>query len=278
MALEFGTRIGDLDLQDWDEAIAAGFGALIDNQKGEWYLPLNIEIRDLSGIHKPIDRALVVFKRPEPTNVDFELPEIVITRDNAVPAANRRLSPVVQYRLPAPGATRVSAGGQLGWNEYETKNKARPYDFTYTIECWCRYRPIAQMLVQIVMASYPDLATVVITDSIGNKGTYAVYQQGLADITQVASMVDRIAGYALTIKVEGELTSDQASFTVNAFTGATSSSPIPGITNVGNGSNNGGGDSGAGGDGANGTDPDPGSGGLYGTGKPTIRTSLVEDV
>lgn len=271
MPLQFGTKIGDLGLLDWDKAIAKGFGAKWDVEKNQWYMPLGWEIIAPDGVHTPVDRALVVYKRSEPTNIDMALPEIVLVRDNFVPASNRLQSPTVQYRLPAPGATQVSAGGQLGWTAYETKDKAEPYDLFYTIECWARHRPIAQQLLEIIMAKFPIRGKVVVTDSLNNKGTYGVYQLGSAELTQVSSMVDRVVGFSLSIKVEGELTSDKGSFTVSAFTGGTSSSPIPGVTNIGDGSINGG----PAGDGA---DPNPGPGGLYGNGNPIIRIGLVEDV
>jgi hypothetical protein len=276
MNIVFGPKIGDLTLQDWDEAIARGLGAQYDQEKNQWFLQLDWEIIPDDGVHTAIDKALVIFKKSEPTNVNMALPEITIIRDNVVPATNRELTPVVQYRLPAPGAVRISAGGQLGWSAYETKDKAEPYDISYTIECWARYRVVAQQLLQIVMAKFPIRGKVVVTDSENNNGTYAVYQMGSAELTQISSMVDRVAGFSLSIKCEGELTLDKASFTVSAFTGGTSSSPIPGITNIGTGTIDG---SPSGTDSlGNPADPNPGPGGLYGTGKPIIRTGLVEDV
>lgn len=276
MALQFGHIIGDLIFEDWDNAIALGFGAKFDAAKNQWYLPLGWEIIPDDGVHTAVDKALVIFKKSEPTSVDMVLPEISIVRDSVVPATNRLLSPTLQYRLPAPGAIRISAGGQLGWSAYETKDKAEPYDISYTIECWARYRSVAQQLLQIIMAKYPIRGTVVVTDSVNNPGTYLVSQLGSAELTQVSSMVDRVAGFSLSIKCEGELTLDRTSFTVSAFTGGTSSSPIPGITNIGSGTVDGlpsGVDASG-----NPADPYPGPGGLYGTGKPVIRTGLVEDV
>jgi hypothetical protein len=107
------------------------------------------------------------------------------------------------------------------------------------------------------MAKYADTGRVKVIDSLGVERIYAVYQQGVTDLTQLSSMVDRVPGYALSLKVEGELTLDKESFTLPAFTGGTSSTPVAGI---------------------NDNDPDPGPGGLYGTGKPIIRTGIVEDV
>lgn len=271
MALQFGYEVGDLRQHHWDQAVAKGFGAQYDAAKDQWFLPLDFEIIQNDGVHTPIDKALVVFKKSEPTTIDMVVPEITISLDNVVPDEQRILTPTMQYRLPAGGATRVSAGGQLGWTAYKTKDKAEPYDFTYTIECWSRYRYVAQQLREMIMAKYPMRGTIVVTDDIGNRGKYLVTQVGTAELSQVSSMVDRIVGFSLTIKCEGELTSDRSSFTVSAFTGGTSSSPIPGITKIGAGTVDG---KPAG----KNADPIPGPDGLYGTGKPIIRTGLVEDV
>jgi len=280
--VEFGHRVGDLDLHDWNVAVARNLGAQYDAPKNEWYLDLSkiIKLKDPSAPNAPAQRALVVFKRPEPTTIDFVLPEITILCDSIVPARNRRASEGnVQYRVPAPGAKRISAGGKLGWSAYEVKPKAEPFDISYTIECWTRSRLLSQVLLQMVMASFPQMGRMTVVDSIGNEGVYAVYQQSTADLTQLGSMVDRVPAFSVTIKCEAELTEQQRSFTVAAFTGSTSDHPIDGITNTQivnpDGSISGGV---VNADGTISYDPNPGPGGLYGTGKPIIRAGLVEDV
>lgn len=260
--VEHGKKTGSLDFPDWDIGIARGLGALWDDTEHQWYLPIDLRVQH-DGQFEPITRVPVVVKRPEPTNLNFVLPQIVISMDNVVPAPSRRLSEGVEaFRVPAPGATRVSAGGQLGWSEYETKGNEKPYDLSYTIECWARYRSMALMLVQIAMAKFEDTGRVTVIDSLGVERIYAAYQQGVTDLTQLGSMVDRVPGYALSLKVEGELTLNKESFTLRAFTGSLSNIPPTG----------------SGGGSGNGTVPDPGPGGLYGTGKPIIRTGIVEDV
>ena len=98
--LTFGQRNGNIDLLDWDAAIVKGFGADLDTVKMQYFLPLDIYAEDNA---ERVDRALVVFKRPEPADTNFVLPAIIVTRDNVVPALNRLFSPELQYRLPAPG-------------------------------------------------------------------------------------------------------------------------------------------------------------------------------
>lgn len=254
MGLEFGFRTGVVDLLDWDEALIRGFGAQEDLIKEQYYLPLDGIFVNLNGRAEPVDRAMVVFKRPEPTQVTAILPMIAVIRDSIVSAEERLLSPVQQFKLPTDGADRVSAGGMLGYTQYDTKDKAHPYDFIYTIECWARYRAVAQMMLQMVMSAYRQRATITVLDSIGCERTYAAYQQGVNDITEVSSLVDRVPGFSLTVKIEGELTLDREAFAVSAFTGTRTTEPLPGP---------GGGD-----------EPDPGPGGLFGTGQPIIRSGI----
>jgi hypothetical protein len=284
MALEFGYRTGDVDLLDWDDAMLRAFGALEDPGKNQFYLPLNGIFIKIEGRETPIDRALVVYKRPEPTQITATLPMIAVIRDSIVPDEVRLLSPVQQYRLPTDGAQAVSANGQVGYTAYDNKDKEEPYNLFYTFECWSRYRTVSQMLLSMVMRAFPLRGNVTITDGIGNPRTYAVFQQGVNDLTDVSSMVERIPGYALSLKVEAELTLDRTPFSVSAFTGTRTKTPLAGVSSGPSGYQL---VPGPGGYGlvpaeANGipladggvNDPDPGPGGLYGTGQPIIREGV----
>lgn len=281
--LEFGERTGSVDFYDFDDAVATALGALPDQAKNQFYLPLEGIFVKVEGRQEPIDRALVVFKRPEPTQVTATVPMISIVRDSTTPAEDRLLSPVISYRVPCNGAKQVSVGGSLGWTSYEQKDKEQPYDFFYTIECWARFRTVAQILLQIMMKRFPMRGeTIVVVDGLDNPRTYAAFQQGVTDLTDVSSLVERIPGYSLSIRVEGELTLDREALCIPSFTGTQTTDPLPGT----------GGDGyqlvpGPGGYGRVPADengiplcpggvqnPDPGVGGLYGTGRPIIRTGV----
>jgi len=258
---QFGMRTGHVDLIDWDKAVTVKTGALLDEEQSEWYLPLGFYIEDSSKGPVAVDRALVVFKRPEPTQVKHEVPEIAIIRDDIDPDERRLFSPTTQYRLPAPGAAPVSVGGMLGFNCYETKDKEQPYYLTYTIECWARYRTVAQFLLQKMMAAFPIRGTLdlLATEEAGRNveclRTYLFFQEGIADLTEVNSMVERIPGYSLTIRVEAELTLDKVPSIEPAFTGERTIVPPTGEP----------------------VNPDLPGNGLYGTGAPNVRSTLLED-
>jgi len=284
MALEFGYKTGSVDFIDWDDAILRGIGALEDPGKNQFYLPLNGIFVQIEGRAEPVDRALVVYKRPEPTQVTAVLPMIAIIRDSISASESRLQTQTMQYRLPAEGAQAVSAGGMLGWSSYESKDFEQPYDFFYTIECWARYRTVAQMLLAMVMRAFPIRSSVTITDSLGNPRKYAVFEQNVNDLTDVSSMVDRVPGYALSMRVEAELTLDRVPSSTSTFTGTRTKTPLPGVGGAAGGYQLVPGPGGIGlvpadqngiplaGGGV--TDPDPGVGGVYGTGGPIIREGV----
>ena len=242
-----GSRVGDLDLLDWDKAVIMSLGAVLDTSKNQYYYPL-------SGMYvgeQPIERALVAFKKPEPTQLEFDLPCILINRDS-FSTAPRLYSPTEQYRVVADGADPVSASGALGWSAHETKPQARPYDLSYTLDVYSRYRTVAQVLIQILMARFPVHGKLTVTDSLGVERVYAAFQESVSDLTEVASLVDRIIGFSLSIRIEGELTLDRVKATHDAFTGAESATAVqPG-------------------------DPDPGPGGHYATGQVQTSFTILE--
>jgi len=276
---EFGERSGHLDLIDWDRAVIMQTGAIYDEEQNEWYLPLDFYVEEDPNGAVHIERALVVYKRPEPTQVQHVVPEIAILRDDIDPAEERITTTVTQYRLPAAGATPVSINGVLGWTHYETKEKDRPYNFTYTIECWARYATVAQFLLQRMMIAFPLRGTITViakeeaNRDVANPRTYLTVQEGIANLTEVNSMVERIPGWGLTTRIEGELTLDRIPTTVPAFTGIRSPDPLP----LGPGSDGSGDGTGAGNIDYPGGNPNLPGNGLYGTGAPNIRATTLED-
>jgi len=262
---QFGTRTGHVDLIDFDLGVLRQTGAILDEEQNEWYLPINFELDDPVKGPIVIERALVVYKRPEPTQVQHEVPQIAIIQDDVDPDTTRLYSPTVQYRVPAEGATPVSIGGVIGFDSYETKDKEQPYNITYSIEAWARYKVPALILIQMMMKRFPLRGTLVVSSTeeagrnVENDRTYLFYQEGFADLTELNSMVERIPGYSLTIRVEAELTLDKEPYTVDGFTGGTSELPIPGTPDYPGGN------------------PDLPPGGLYGSGLPSVRTTLLED-
>jgi hypothetical protein len=274
-----GSRTGHVDLLAYDQAVAEGLGAVLDPVKRQYYVSLlnaqgkGIFVRpEGSDAPKEITRALVVFKQSEPTHTEFDVPALIINRDDVSPAKDRLVSVAEAYRVPCEDAQQVVIGGYVGWTSYETKEQEWPFDFTYTIEAWSRYRTVAQMLHQKVMVKYPLNGKLRVVDSLGVERVYHTFTEGTADLTQVNSLVDRLVGYSLTMRVEGELTNEKIGYCVPAFTGGT----------VPDGGTSGGGGSGPPGpvnpDGP-GEQPVPGGGmepdALSGDGQPAKRITVI---
>jgi len=266
---EFGHRTGNIDLLDYDQAVVEGLGAVMDTEKNQYWLSLadkngnGIFVKPGGGTEAPIEitRAQVRFKQAEPARDEWDLPCVLVLRDDFTPAQARLMGITESYRVPAEGATPVVIGGSLGWTAYETKPQEDPYDFTYTIECWSRYRTVAQVLLQIALARYPLFGKVTVTDGLGVERTYHAYQEGTADLTEINSMVDRVCGFSLSVRIEGEMTLGNTPIITPGFTGPT----VPyDPNNPGNPFEPG-----------NPTEPNPGPGGLYGDGQPAKRVTAI---
>jgi len=274
-----GTRTGHVDILAYDQAIVEGLGAILDPVKNQYYVDLRnaqgrgIYIRPVgSDAPKEITKALVVFKMSEPTSVEFDVPAILVNQDDVTFARDRLVSIAEAYRVPCEGAQQVVIGGYVGWTSYETKEQEWPFDFTYTFECWSRYRAVAQMLLQKVMVQYPPNGKVRVVDHLGVERIYHTFMEGTSDLTQVNSLVDRLVGKSMTIRVEGELTNDKIGYCIPGFIGDT----IPD-----------GGDAGGGTDGppgpvdpnGSGEQPVPGGeidpGALSGDGQPAKRVTVI---
>ena len=198
---------------------------------------------------------------------EMDLPCILFIRDDFTFAEAREWSTTEQYRLPAPGAQPIAVGPCLGWTSYETKPKEWPYDLTYTIEVWARYRTVAQVLLQIISARYPPRGSITVVDGLDVERVYHTFQEGTADLTEINSLVERIAGFSLSVRVEGELTYDRVPQVEEGFTGETRPPGDPSDPGYGLP----GGPSGP----FDPTSPDPGPGGLYGDGQPIKRVTAI---
>lgn len=252
---EHGMRNGIVDLTDWDGAVILHVCGEVSQTKNEIYTPLGflVEVADPNTNQMlVIDKARVLYKRPEPTHFEFDLPLIAIVRDDISFASDRLYAPGESYRVPAEGATRVSAGGVLGWSNYETKPFEHPYDLTYTVEVWARHKITAQQMLQIILSKVGGLNNIIkIVDSAGCERSYLIKESSMADLTQVNSLVDRVCGFSISFIIEGELTLGVTPTVGTAVTGPTQDTPI------------------------NSDDPDPGSGGVYATGM--VDVTLTPD-
>lgn len=240
---EHGMRVGDVDFIDWDLAVVEHIGGVLEPAdpvdptepgKNMYFLPLEGIFVKIENQRYEIDRAQIVHKRPEPSDVQLLLPSVVVSMEDVSPAINRLLGVTEQYRIPAEGAQSVAVDGCIGYSHYESKDQADPYDFSYSIEVWSRYRAVAKMMLGILMKRFPvrGHTSVGVLDSEGCRRQYLAILEGISDLTEVNSLVDRVVGYGLNVRIEGELTNANESFVATAFTGETSLTPDTGDPTV----------------------------------------------
>jgi hypothetical protein len=155
------------------------------------------------------------FSQPEPIFRLKVFPFITINRDSIVPALHRWMSVgQLEYKAGVSGSPMVvnvnpnSASGCFvsGFSEYEGKIQAFPFDITYTVSCFNRYEASVHPILLYLLKQFPPLGKLYVTDSLGLPRTYEAYLEGdVANLQEIIDPVNRSRGYAITIRVEGEL-------------------------------------------------------------------------
>ena len=218
----FGERTGDIDLIDWDKAVAIHLGGVL-HPKGLWVLPVRdvIPARRQGEFKRKRVRAVPIFYQdPEPHVIKATLPQIKILNDSADPDETRRFTGTVAYRCPAPGSPIVSAGGVLGAQQWEQKDQEPPFNLTYTIEVRARTRTMARVLSAVVLKRFPLRGGISVTDSLDVERRYTTYlESGPTDLGELNSVVERIMGYSITFRIEGALTNEAEKIISQGYTG-----------------------------------------------------------
>lgn len=270
MATTFGERLGVLAERHWDKAVALAVGAIEDTDKNRYYWDISDIVENDPDIEEEVfeNRASVMFKKMEPSLHEYVLPALCLNRDDYSFADQRFTTDVVVYRLPAPGSRPVLVGGELGYTEYEIRYQDYPYDFNYTLEVWARTRNLAQAMLLRLRARFPKHGKITVVDSLGVEREYYCTRTGVSDLTEVASLVDRVVGFAVSLTIHGEFTDDRIPIVVPGYTGPTTQDPttLP-ITDPNNPNNP---------NYPSGSGPPIGADGLYATGCPNLFIDVKE--
>lgn len=148
----------------------------------------------------------VYFAQPETIFRKKHFPFITVNRDNISLAMHRWMNVgQLEYRAGVSG-TQMMINGVSGFSNYQAKQQAWPYDFTYTISAFDRYENGVQPILLYLLKHFPPLGKLFVIDSLGLPRTYEAYLEGdIANLQELTDPVNRSRGYALTIRVEGEL-------------------------------------------------------------------------
>lgn len=222
------SRTGDVWVEDFDRGLVETIGAQVNDS--DYFLQLEgvnygyypADYREVTLREKPMPGILVTFAAPDDRVTAFTLPVIVIRRETVDPAENRWPSHNLKYQAPAPGAVQVTvqygARTITGWSSYEEQVGAWPYDISYTISTLAQGRNCsreAQRMLKQVMRVFPPKAGcgVYVKDSLGTQRTYEAFSEGPDNLTEALDIVDRQAGFSISVRVQAELDLNDPYFT-----------------------------------------------------------------
>lgn len=155
------------------------------------------------------DPIPVVFGNPEAIIERKIYPSFLVVREDPVPAMGRWHSMgQLEYRVPGVSATieYSEAHGVSGFSEYEEKAQDMPYDLNYQIHCYARTEFAAVVMLRKILRTYQPYSKISLKDSLGENRTYTAYQESINDVGELVDVADRVKGYSVSIRVEGEFT------------------------------------------------------------------------
>lgn len=198
---------GQVFLRNFDQGMVDTIGAITDptNPPGD--------PRFILTVPGATDQTVkVYFAKPEAIFRKKVYPFITIDREEFTPALHRWMGVgQLEYRTGVSGTqifvqTSRDGTGVSGFGQYQTKPQAIPYDIVYTVTCFDRYEGPAQAMLLKLLKVFPPVGKVFVSDSLGLNRTYEAYQEGaIANLKEVIDPVTRFIGYAITVRVEGEL-------------------------------------------------------------------------
>ena len=144
------------------------------------------------------------------------LPSIIIRRDSITPAMSRWHLGSLAYNVPAIGArpvkiTNPRTGDVIaqGFDTYERKDQAVPYDLLYTIEIRARFRNSLRVeslkMLQYVMKKYQPYTRLSVVDSLGDTRYYDAFMETPTGVDIMPDIAGRESNFNVTLRVEGEL-------------------------------------------------------------------------
>lgn len=166
-----------------------------------------------------VQNISVYFAQPEQIFKRKVYPFITISREFE-PAMGRWMNvEQLEYKIGVAG-TGVKINGVSGFGTMTSKIQAFPYDFTYTISCYHRYENLVQPILAKLLKLWPPLGKLFVIDSLGLLRTYEAYMESpIVNLQEMLDSVSRLRGYALTVRVEGEIDLIDTPITLDTVTG-----------------------------------------------------------
>jgi len=210
-------RTGTVTLRDFDLGVVQTMGGVVDKGASgnvDYFLKLS----DVDG--PPGDPGVpIIFSHPEDVFAKKRFPCVIVQRDSLNPAMSRWQGPLqTQYRTAAVSASKFSVTAPdgtvlTGFTKAESLKQAIPYDIGYTISIYSTGRDAqdrlhASRIFSAISRIYQPYCLVIVNDSVQDVRSYQAYMEGIAPLDDVLNVSERIIGFALTLRVEGELDFD----------------------------------------------------------------------
>lgn len=208
-------RNGDVWITNFDRGVITTLGGVI-NTVGDMY------VVDVPGVSPPppvgaieFEGVPIYFAFPDETIDPKILPSFVVRRDDITPAMSRWHPGNQQYTVPAPGASDVvitnpRTGDVMatGYDTYEDKAQAIPFDLMYTIQIRARYRNNlkveAMKMLHFTLKRYPPYGTVYVKDSEDDLRSYTAFMESPSALDTKPDVAGRETNFNITLRVEAE--------------------------------------------------------------------------
>lgn len=201
----FGQQTGEVFIRNFDQGVVEtmnGTVRIIDGQKNYFI--------DVPACTPPA--VPMIFLNPEQVFESKIYPSFVMARTGVYPALQRwhsvgQLEYIVG--LVSGGTSEVSGrdGSVIsGYNQIETKVQTLPFDLMYDLSCYARYEREAIPMLKHLLRVWQPYSKINVVDTLGQTRVYSVYNENdVADIGEIVDVADRMKGYSVSIRIEGEL-------------------------------------------------------------------------
>jgi len=210
-------RNGEVTVRSFDEGIVETFGARRYTPAGELVTDPTYKAEThyylkLDGVTPPPGHVgiQVLFAYPEDVFERSHFPLIMVSRDDVTVAIQRWHPGTQQYRAPGVGAAPVYVEGNAGYDTYEERPGAEPVDLTYTLTIMAERRGKGariglERIWYWLRKVYKPYGYVIVKDSLGDERTYNAFREDEIELTDQPGVSERVVSMAVTVRVEGEL-------------------------------------------------------------------------
>jgi hypothetical protein len=205
-------RTGEVFLDSFDRGVIYTLGAVISSDHKM------VVIKGMDGVEAPpnYEGVPIFFAFPDENLEEKILPSIVVRRDSISPAMSRWHLGSISYNVPAAGARPVTythpiTGAVIaqGFDTYERKDQAVPYDLVYTIQIRARFRNNLRVeslkMLKYVMKKYQPYTQVAVVDSLEHTRYYDAFNETPTDVVVMPDLTGRESNFNVTLRVEAEL-------------------------------------------------------------------------